>query len=870
MRPFHCCLLAGYVLLAAAGLTCAAPGKAPEQANAIPQAEGRVIALVRHILDDPMMVPGLRGARLIRMADKEDPEDELLHLHRRDARYHVLREGAWDDQSVDSIFLFSRVPGTYDLAINLAIETRDSGARPTSGQQDAALNFFVARYWPGLIRVQNHESPSGVASYALLEEGVPVFEVRLDYRSDGRIFKVDTRDMRPLLAGRRILLAPLPDRFLAAAVEAGRQWHSFPVFVDLQVVSSWRSVEAMPGLPVVLSDHFKLRGKTLEGKTCAVIGSYDEAIDRARIEQVLTEENETPQEGLAQMAEDEREIGEMADTAPVWSQSGDRLFFFTTRPTLAESPWARAHTVGITSLVTCRVEEGKARSLQAIQLIKPFIYDWGTSGDRAWPSPSGRFVALGDSQRLLVCDLQRGVTYQAHIYNNWKPTTRRWLPVAKEVEPKTPGQITSLTWLPDEHGFVVDGHPWCCVLSWQGEAIDALNERYLTELPKGVFHFATFDGGRGVSYAQANEGGSKWYFTIADRDPKTSKTKLRHRLELTGSPATIVHDALRHRCLVFENMGAYFWLQVVKGKLVKQPVPPLKWGEYSVIVNTAAINPRTGQIILAASGDAAVVLPGQKKTAEKLLFCWDGKSDQVTPLIQPAALKIPWRNFPATNSPSPLFVANLEGNELKDSIDRAHARDTAQRPFLDVVHSALRHPYGSVDTRTFSSPIDRARLASLRSLLSGDMQGLTHLVKEAAPTADEWLAAIPVLRAQGFGSAANAMSAFYNLGRVSWRLNSTAMLKQGLRDWAQLPASARESLTSFLLDLTIKDALWRQAVSRTALDMAIASPKNTGNEYFTLALRLGGKSSFSEVDVRELVQIGRTDYVRRLSAVVGR
>jgi hypothetical protein len=921
-----------------------APPRRKGSQSEVTAPEKAAIALIRRILDDPMMIPDCHGARLERRGLQRPRREQRWgdgpqEIGYDRIEYTIFAGSNPERRPVDSTSIRLLGRDAADFMIFLTGEEGDTGSRPSAQQQAADLDAFAARHWPGVAaRASDSEMVAGYRTYAVQQQEAEVFTVSLQYRPDGKIYRVVTIDARPALKNHPVPPPPTQERIIAAVREAlltmplpnaphgvshGASPGKAPRIVTLEPVSLRRSAFARPGHPLQLSYSLQLRGHDEQGKLYSIFGSYDEATQIAWLEGIRLEapvleapvRDETPADARPPADAKRPALFEEAspivvtDALPEWSADGSRLFFITNRSSVTESPWARKHGVFYPTVATCTVQDGVASGLSVMQLLKPAKSDNVVTFDRCLPSPSARYLALANTDGLFVCDTRQAAVYHPVLYRAWRPSPRRWLPVADEIEPEQVPESKGIAWLPDERGLLLAHYGAITAVRWTSQAPELMSSRAIVT-QRTEFRFPCLSDGKEnlnadssqkgrplLAYARQDYKSQQWDFVVAPFEPKTMRIGPDQRIRLPGEPTGIACDAARGRWLVMMDRHDPVWVQPTggAGKLLRRlPVRALQWGETKLRITGAAINPVNGLIVLAAEMEPGRAYPEIQVQALSTLFMWDGQGTQVKPLIEPNVVGLPLWKFPKTNSPWATFVGDVEGYRLRDYLDPSRTRPTpVLQPFDEVLRSAIfleqagiwEGAAGQRALTKYAHPDNRRQLDAMRLLLRGDVRGVALLFEGNPPTADEWEAAIPVLRRQRFEVAASALGVVYRLGRVSWRVNNREMLHQGVADWARIPPAQREPLTVLMLDLMNKDQELIYATAHAALNFSVAhdgddksltaakasmfhaaANRALADEAFGLAFRLDRQCRVLNAgDVQELAQAGQREKAERLA-----
>ncbi|MDQ3815035.1 MAG: hypothetical protein M3347_13940 [Armatimonadota bacterium] len=643
------------------------------------------VSLIKRILNDPMLPESVHGAQLV-FKDK-DPKKARDYLIADSLNYKILKVRGFNN-SIDGAHIYPRDANTFDFSIFLVNEDQtEVSEEPDWAKLEPQWDAFVARYSPGLERISDWRREnwrSGgrglfTIQYALKDKEAQVFRVGLNIRlADGKIGGVGTSDMRPLLAGKPVPLAPSPDTLLAAFRQA---WTASRAGTPLRNLRFWDKIRQI--FPdgkggAIFNYAINVLADTEDGKTLIINANYAESSAKIEISSVIT------QEELKQLQQ--RPYTRVEDARPVWSSDGQQLYFNTTR-NVKGYPWWRRGSL-VYSLARGQVTGDKAAGLVLIDPIKSVWGNYGLYGT-ASPSPFSRYLAgsFGGHQQLLVLDLQQGNFYLPRRDPKWhEALVKKWRLPPNQLTGDLPWEMQGIVWPPEENALLV-----AMPFAWPDYDLFLL-KREPTQPPQ-MWDLVPLDADRGDaiwpclapsgkllgyghSVPQTREEvkadkSKQWQLVLSDFDAITAKLSHQRSQDLDSEPTSISWDNKSQRWLVVTKT-AMLWVQEVEGKLQAAPVPALKWGDISLHPTAAAVSPQGDKIAVAAELSKPQVYEKTEAVVAATIFLWDGKSEQVQPLFDPSLNGLPRYVFPATGSPWARIKGDVQKFGLESIADPAY------------------------------------------------------------------------------------------------------------------------------------------------------------------------------------------------------
>lgn len=624
------------------------------------------LTLIHRILNDPMMPVRVHGARCVRLGSS-------------DGRMEFGLVPAGDKVSRPGDFLSIRIldDGHYDFMLLLADDTIEHRQDPDWEQMAPRWDAFVSRYWPGLRRASLLEkerkrwvSGSGtfVMQWALKQNEAEVFRVMLGIcLADGKLRAVSTSDERPLLAGKPVPPPPTREIVFEAVHKALTEAPQPVLCKNLRPVEMRRWVRTpQGGGNVGLYYGMDLRADAPDGRTIVVVAEYYEAEGRAEILAVYDEAD------LSAVAPSDRVA---QDTAPQWSAGGRHLYFTTTREVDAFPFWQG----GAMSAAFCAVADGQGSRPTCLRPIKPLGTD-GAAYEQCVPSPSGRYVA-GTllTGRLFLLKLEEGTLYLPERDRKWREKALRLVDHENNLPQGLAFIVRGVVWLPDESGllgsFAIGIDPNLYLALWQPETAPREVELIPLVMDRGDDVLPCLDAaGKRLAWARKAAHADSWELIIGAFDAGKREVTDRVSVSLPAEPTSISWAAGRGEWLVVAG-GRLLWVKETPDGLILTPAGNLRWEKMALRPTGAAVSPRDGTVAVAAELAEPWVDPDKEVRVLSCLFRWDGKSEQVRPLIDPSLTGLPRYKFPRTGQPWARIHGNLEQYGLRDQVDAAWVED---------------------------------------------------------------------------------------------------------------------------------------------------------------------------------------------------
>lgn len=638
--------------------------------------------LLRAILKDPIMSQGMQSAQLKFVEKKsiESGKNTQMELLEYDLTGIKLGSG------INKANISSRDKKTFDIDIFLAngdqtVVSKEPDWEKLQPQWDA----FVARYWPGLERLNDwhreilrYRPGRGlfIIQYALKDKEAKVFRVMLDIRlSDGKIGGVATSDVRPLLAGQPVLAAPSPETLLESFRQAWAASHAKTPIQGLSFSDKSRDVFPDPLGGARFVYQLNIIAQDDKMQELIINAVYDEKTGTTQIGSVLT------QKELDEIHQ--RPFTTVIDNNPAWSNDGKQLYFSTTR-NVEDYPWWQRGSI-VQSLAVSQVTGNKAGSLQIVSPIKTQRGDYGLY-DAPSPSPSNRYLAGtfgGEDGKLFALDLQQGIFYLPQRDPKWREAlAQKWHLPPNQLTGELPWQVKGIVWSsensvlvsmlfdwPDYDLFLLKHQPTQPPQKWdllplnvdRGEAI----------IPCLARDGKVIGYGHSVPQSRAEikeDKPKQWQFVVSNFDTATAKLNKGHSFNLSSEPLSIAWDSIRNRWLVVTEKEL-LWVEEVKGQLQSLPIGQLKWDEKALHITAAAISPQNGEIAIAAELSTPNVYEQSQCVVQGTIFRWDGKTPQVQPIFEPSLNGLPRYKFPNSKNSWAKIVGDVKKLGLGGIVD---------------------------------------------------------------------------------------------------------------------------------------------------------------------------------------------------------